>query len=1603
MSPELPGFTLEERVGEGSGGVVWRGRAADGAVVAIKIAVADTLTHEIAVLARAQRRWGPALVAHGVVGGRAWMASTWAEGTALPGRSGSARDSSRDAAPARDSGRDSVLRDEAAAIVAHAVARGLDELHRAGFRHGDVKPANILVNGRRPRVDRASERGATLVDLDLAAAVDVGALVGGTPAYLPPEASGSGVGSGSGSGSGEMSPAADLYALGLVLKEMGPSGVPALWVEALLARSPGARPSAGFIAEQAARFLGLERDDEEVIAERRARVRRTYLALRPSAVGERTVGERAVGERAVGERAVGDIDGSIVAAPRAWLESVNAGARPLTRLETARWIVALVGADAAHWTMPVHEGESVLAGRFLDLAALAPPEAWTREEIAGTARGTRAQRGSAHARSSASGPALWVELAAALGAPRPEEDVLARVEEELAAAARRGEGAVGAVPNTARIQDPAFSSANLNSGNNAGDDPVPGASGSGAADGRAREGAGVSGAGGADARTREGVSGAGAADGRMREGAGAGGADARMREGVPAALATELAAALVRRGAIGRAFAAVAYARDEESTLLRAEIARRRGDMEGAAGYAEAALAAPVTRERAHALLARLAWDRGDLARAETEAAAASGAAAAEVRALIAYAKGEHVRGLALLADVDASGLARARIDGTRGMLEHARGDARASVEAFQRAVDRATEAGAVIEEATYLTGLSAAAVDAGATASALASSTRAALLWERLGREAMAARAHMNRAAAFALVGAAHEATEAAAEVLRRNDARARSYARWAVVESRQPGDATAAEQALLAYAELADADPEDAVRALARVLVYAPAAVAPQPASAASPIPARIQDPPVFPPNLNSGNVPSPGEPPAPAPVAAPAHPREEAALAREGDAAPAHPREGAALAREGDTTPAHPSEEAARAQRGDTTPAHPREEAVLARRGDAAPAHPREGAALAREGDATLALARYGDATHPREGAPSAVTFPDLAAVDARVNAMAAATRWEWWGARAATGSLPRFVAEIVALLDVPAPIGSRGPALAAAVKLARALGDGEAARRIEAVRRSAATTLREGAPAEQRAALASVSWLEGIADDDERTALGAGQVGELEAIVRALSSRDRLKPLLEQVLDTMVLWTGVERGLLLLRAPDGRLVPRAARNLARRDLGHEQLSLSTGLAQRAIAERRTVLATDAFAQVGDLHASVHALGLRSVLAVPLVARGDVLGVVYLDDRVRRNAFGPGELAWVRLVASQAALAIADARDQALLRRAVRRAERANARLAAELGQREVELATARAETRFRYDDIIGRSEPMRSMLKLVDRVTMSDVPVLLVGESGTGKELVARAIHANGLRSTKPFVSENCGSVPETLLESTLFGHVRGAFTGASATRAGLFDVADRGSLFLDEIGEMPLAMQTKLLRVLQNGEVRPVGGERSRTVDVRIIGATHRDLDAMVAAGTFREDLFYRLNVVSIRIPPLRERREDIPLLANRFVTQHAEPGRKVKLTRAAIDRLAAFPWPGNVRQLENEIRRALVLADDRIDVTELSDEVAKGGPSATRDAGVGLKARIDALETDLVKDALLKTKGNQTRAAELLGISRFGLQKMMKRLGIRSP
>ncbi len=642
--------------------------------------------------------------------------------------------------------------------------------------------------------------------------------------------------------------------------------------------------------------------------------------------------------------------------------------------------------------------------------------------------------------------------------------------------------------------------------------------------------------------------------------------------------------------------------------------------------------------------------------------------------------------------------------------------------------------------------------------------------------------------------------------------------------------------------------------------------------------------------------------------------------------------------------------------------------------------------------------------------RHGAPL-----DIRAIDVSARSCGAVdAAFEWWGARAAhaeKASDPDAVAvmaELLALSTVRAAASVRGPALAAGAQLASVLGDGEAARRLFQAAGEAARQVVQLAPTSLVARVEAIPWVARCQALREPTLLPE-QLSDVEGLVRALGGREGLRLQFERILDMLVLWTGVERALLLLPAPNGKLIVRSARNLARTDLNGLQLELSRSLARRALDEGQPVVAVDAQYDLPEVHASVHALKLRSVLAVPLISHGQKLGVVYLDDRIKRGAFGPQELGWVRVIASLAAVALADTRAQLLLRRSLRRAARAEAHVRETLGQREAELDAAQRElalarkgrsTRYAYDAIVGESEAIVSMLSLIDRVASADIPVLIVGESGSGKELVARALHVNSPRASGPFVSENCSAIPETLLESALFGHVRGAFTGATHTRPGLFDAADGGTLFLDEIAEMSLGMQTKLLRVLEDGLVKPVGSERARKVNVRVLGATHRDLDEWVSSGRFRKDLYYRLNVLTLKVPALRERSGDVILLIKHFIEQYSTD-RPRRLSRGAEAALLSYSWPGNVRQLQNEIRRALLMADDSIELEHLSPAIIGAAPGDVAGVdSVNLKVRVDAMERQLVGLALERTSGNQTRAAEMLGVSRFGLQKMLKRLEI---
>jgi DNA-binding NtrC family response regulator len=319
--------------------------------------------------------------------------------------------------------------------------------------------------------------------------------------------------------------------------------------------------------------------------------------------------------------------------------------------------------------------------------------------------------------------------------------------------------------------------------------------------------------------------------------------------------------------------------------------------------------------------------------------------------------------------------------------------------------------------------------------------------------------------------------------------------------------------------------------------------------------------------------------------------------------------------------------------------------------------------------------------------------------------------------------------------------------------------------------------------------------------------------------------------------------------------------------------------------------------------------------------------------------------------------------------------------------------------------------RFENLVAKSRAMAKVIELMRRAAASDLTVLITGESGTGKEVVARGVHAASARKERRFVAVNCGAIPDTLLEAELFGHMRGAFTGATADHRGLFEEADGGTLFLDEIGELPLAMQVKLTRVLQERAVRRVGGSDERRIDVRVITATNVDLKAAVAAGRFRDDLYYRINIFPIHLPPLRERREDIPMLAALFVERHAarQDGRPEGFTPEALAALIEHDWPGNVRELENVVQRALAVAEGpRIGVAALPEEVVAAAPPRAP-GGAGPQSYREVVE--LARDrasreflvALMKdVGGNVTQAAERAGMERESLHRLLKRHGLRS-
>jgi transcriptional regulator with GAF, ATPase, and Fis domain len=482
-------------------------------------------------------------------------------------------------------------------------------------------------------------------------------------------------------------------------------------------------------------------------------------------------------------------------------------------------------------------------------------------------------------------------------------------------------------------------------------------------------------------------------------------------------------------------------------------------------------------------------------------------------------------------------------------------------------------------------------------------------------------------------------------------------------------------------------------------------------------------------------------------------------------------------------------------------------------------------------------------------------------------------------------------------------------------------------------------------------------------------------------------RLLSSGLETQNMLNLILGMVIDVTGAERGFVILVDSEGRLHHKAARNIEDEEISSPEFQTSYTVVQEVISSGKPRLAEDVHGDPCLAGAkSVVDLGLRSILCVPIKSGDITIGAVYLDNITLEKRFTDDEKilleAFADKIASPLELAVQH-----------------------EMDKRKLERLDEEVKTKYSYANIVGRSKPMREVFQLLDKITDSDLSVYIYGETGTGKELIAKALHYNGKRKDGPFVSVNCGAIPEALLESELFGYMKGAFTGADSDKKGFFEFADGGTLFLDEISNMPAEMQMKLLRTLQENEVWPIGARQPAKVDVHVISASNRNLEDMVEDGSFRDDLFYRLNVVTIKLPPLRERREDIPLLVEHFIDRIANESdeKPKKITPEALNALVAEGWPGNVRELENRLRQAVALAaGDKITIEQVAGELAsRMAPTEPllRPAET-LKEARDRIEKDLIITALKEVDYNYSAATKRLGLGRTWFYSRCKQLKI---
>lgn len=455
------------------------------------------------------------------------------------------------------------------------------------------------------------------------------------------------------------------------------------------------------------------------------------------------------------------------------------------------------------------------------------------------------------------------------------------------------------------------------------------------------------------------------------------------------------------------------------------------------------------------------------------------------------------------------------------------------------------------------------------------------------------------------------------------------------------------------------------------------------------------------------------------------------------------------------------------------------------------------------------------------------------------------------------------------------------------------------------------------------------------------------------------------------LIEETLDLVISVVEAERGLFAKyneSTNDFEII--AARNLKKETIS-DLTSFSSGILQKVVELKKPFLYHDVQSDPSiSQFDSVQIHKIKSVLGVPIIKDSKVWGVILVDSQINRREFTEENLVFLDFFSNLVSLAL----DKILN---LQKLENENLLLRSQLQNVQ------------RIPEIIGESAPIKKLFNLIHKVAVTDATVLILGESGTGKELVARSIHNLSQRKDKPYIAQFCGSIPDTLLESELFGYKKGAFTGATSDKKGLFEVANGGTFFLDEIADISPALQAKLLRVLQNREIIRLGDTKPIKVDVRIIAATNKDLKQLVSENKFREDLFYRLNVFPIEIPPLRERREDIPLLVEHFIKKYSQ--KKISISPDAMRKLQNFYWPGNVRQLENVLQRALILCDSNILQPEhiiIEEE----------ESLIDFRGTLEDFEKLLLLKRLKEYNGNRTQTAKSLGVSVRWVQMKLKEI-----